>query len=314
MPENTPDQGENTATNAENTAQNRRIAQEPAQDAPSTQSAPSTNPNDNNTPQTGGEEQPKHRKGKRGPGRPPKKHRKLNKLEEYRKRQRAERLAREKDTIKKLGRPPIYGPKFDELVRKMAQMGWTNERIAEHMGISSDTLYLWCREHPSFLKNLKFGKVNRNAEVVDRLYDRAMGEKIKAIKIFNNKGKIIKVPYIEQLPVDVEAAKFILTNRTDTWAEKTEQKVESTQSGGPPIILVKVEGCTLPQAKDQKAIAGGAVIEAVAVEAPPQNAQQEQVTTNQKKSNEPEKVINVSTVGIQKPEAQEKLIRRIQIA
>lgn len=76
------------------------------------------------------------------------------------------------------------------------------------LDINEDTLHEWKKVHPDFSESLKEGKERADANVAQRLYDRAMGN--------------------GRLPPDVTACIFWLKNRRkQNWREKPlEEQIE----------------------------------------------------------------------------------------
>jgi hypothetical protein len=70
-----------------------------------------------------------------------------------------------------------------------------------------------------------------DAEVAEKLFKRATGYSHDAVKIFNDQGAPLQVPYTEHYPPDTTACIFWLKNRRpDLWRDKVEQQLE--HSGG----------------------------------------------------------------------------------
>lgn len=113
-----------------------------------------------------------------------------------------------------------YSPELDKWARRLALLGNTNEEIAAVFDIESDTLRNWTKRHPSFARALKDGREFADAKVAASLFKRATGMRVPAVKIFNDMGIPLIVPYTEYLPPDVSAIKMWLRNRkTATWHE-----------------------------------------------------------------------------------------------
>lgn len=125
--------------------------------------------------------------------------------------------------VKKEGRPTSYKPEYCEQALKLCKLGSTDDEIADFFGVATRTIYRWRNTHPEFCQALKLGKQEADANVADRLYQRAMGFEHDAeeIKIVKNKIERLKVRKI--YPPDTTAAIFWLKNRQkDKWRDKTE--------------------------------------------------------------------------------------------
>jgi hypothetical protein len=137
------------------------------------------------------------------------------------------------------GRPTDYREEYVEQVEKLCKLGATDKEIAEFFEVDESTINNWKIAHPEFFESIKKGKTLADANVADRLYQRAMGYTHDAVKIFPSggetedsdgnkvKGPLI-VPYQEHYPPDTVAAIFWLKNRQkDKWRDKQEVDVRT---------------------------------------------------------------------------------------
>lgn len=135
------------------------------------------------------------------------------------------------------GRPSEYRDTYPALARKACLLwGATDEELAEFFGKSLQTIHTWRKEHPAFAEACQQGKAMADANVVDRLYQRAIGYRHLAFKFFNVDGKIVKKRYVEHFPPDTMACMYWLNNRQRAegkWRHRAQ--VEHTGKGGGPI-------------------------------------------------------------------------------
>jgi hypothetical protein len=127
--------------------------------------------------------------------------------------------------VKKDGRPSDYREKYDEQARKLCLLGATDVELADFFGVSEQTLNTWKKVHPNFLESMNRGKIIADAEVAEKLYQRACGYSHDAVKIFMPAGALnpVYAPYTERFPPDTAAASRWLGNRQrQRWGEKTE--------------------------------------------------------------------------------------------
>jgi len=116
------------------------------------------------------------------------------------------------------GRPTKYEKKYGKQVQKLYLLGATDAQIADILGVSRDTFYAWKKKYPE-LSDTK--KAIADAKVAESLYKRAIGYSHKAVKIFNNYGKPLIVPYTERYPPDVTAAlKWLYNRQPELWRDK----------------------------------------------------------------------------------------------
>lgn len=130
---------------------------------------------------------------------------------------------------KSIGRPTKFKPEYSEQVFKLCLLGATDKDLAGFFDVSESTLNLWKLEHESFSESIKRGKQEADANVANRLYQRALGfehdsEEIKVVPIGNNQGSEIERVKVRKIyPPDPTAAIFWLKNRQpDKWRDKQE--------------------------------------------------------------------------------------------
>lgn len=132
------------------------------------------------------------------------------------------------------GRPTEYKDEYCDQVEKLCKLGATDKELADFFEVTEQTINNWKIYYPEFFESIKKGKTLADANVADRLYQRAMGYTHEAVKIFPSGGEIedkegnkvkgaLIVPYQEHYPPDTVAAIFWLKNRQkDKWRDKQE--------------------------------------------------------------------------------------------
>lgn len=129
------------------------------------------------------------------------------------------------------GRPTRYKAEFAEQAYKLCLLGATDAEMADFFGVSEQTINAWKKAHKEFLESITRGKLLADAEVAEKLFQRAKGYEHKAVKIFNNQGEEMQVEYIERYPPDTQAASLWLRNRQPAkWRDK--QEVDHKSSDG----------------------------------------------------------------------------------
>lgn len=136
----------------------------------------------------------------------------------------------------KVGRPSKYQPEVVEQAYKLCLLGATDKEMADFFGVAESTFNLWKKEHKEFSESLKRGKMIADANVANRLYQRALGYSHPEDKIFNDNGTPLIVPTTKHYPPDPTSAIFWLKNRRkEQWRDKQEH--EHTGADGGPIIV-----------------------------------------------------------------------------
>jgi len=127
------------------------------------------------------------------------------------------------------GRPTLYKIEYIEKVHKLCLLGAKDTEIADFFGISESTLNLWKLEYQDFSESIKRGKVDADANVANKLYNRALGYEQKVDKIFQFQGEAVIVPTIDHIQPDTTAQIFWLKNRQPKqWRDK--QEIESVNT------------------------------------------------------------------------------------
>jgi hypothetical protein len=145
------------------------------------------------------------------------------------------------------GRPSKYKAQNCVQVEKLCKLGATDKEIADFFGVAESTLNLWKKEHKDFSESIKRGKIIADANVADRLYQRAMGfehdsEEIKVVSDGQGLGSSIeRVPVRKIYPPDTTAAIFWLKNRQkDKWRDK--QDIDVRAPDGITVLYKQQEG------------------------------------------------------------------------
>lgn len=127
------------------------------------------------------------------------------------------------------GRPSRYKKEYDEQARKLCLLGATDKELADFFDVAESTINLWKIKHKSFSESLKEGKQIADANIADKLYNRALGYSHPEDKIFNDNGVALVVPTTKHYPPDVTAAIFWLKNRQPSnWRDKPEPAEEES--------------------------------------------------------------------------------------
>jgi hypothetical protein len=146
--------------------------------------------------------------------------------------------AKRSKVVKDLGgRPTKYRSEYAEQGRKLCLLGATDNELADFFEISESTLNVWKIEHAEFAESLRRGKMVADANVGERLYERAMGYSHPEEKIFcdTRDGKVTRAETTRHYPPDTTAAIFWLKNRQKSrWRDRHDVAVENDI---PPVIF-----------------------------------------------------------------------------
>lgn len=130
----------------------------------------------------------------------------------------------------KMGRPSAYKEEYAELAYNYCLLGATDDDLAKFFGVSEVTINAWKKDQPDFLKSLKEGKSEADANVAQSLYRKAIGYSHKDTKFATFEGKITDAKeYIKHYAPDTVACIFWLKNRQpDLWRDKQELETTNT--------------------------------------------------------------------------------------
>lgn len=135
----------------------------------------------------------------------------------------------------KIGRPTNYKVEYNEQVYKLCLLGSTDKDIADFFNVDERTINRWKDDYKEFCQSIKKGKEYADANVANKLYNRALGYEHEEDKIFNDQGVPLIVPTIKHYPPDTTAAIFWLKNRQPAkWRDK--QEVETTLKIEQPLF------------------------------------------------------------------------------
>lgn len=126
----------------------------------------------------------------------------------------------------KVGRPTLYKPEYNEQARKFCLMGATDADLADFFEVCIDTITEWKNRYEEFSASVKRGKSQADANVADRLYQRAMGYSHPDVHVSNYQGDVTLTPIIKEYAPDTTAAIFWLKNRQRTqWRDRVENEL-----------------------------------------------------------------------------------------
>lgn len=136
-----------------------------------------------------------------------------------------------------MARPTKYQKAYAEQARKLCLLGYTDKELADFFEVNEATINRWKKDHKEFCESIKKGKDISDGNVVDSLYQRAMGFVAPDLDIRVIDDKIVKTEITKHYPPDTAAAIFWLKNRQKkTWRDKIDHGIEGSDGG--PIQVV----------------------------------------------------------------------------
>jgi len=135
------------------------------------------------------------------------------------------------------GRLSEYKKEYAAQAKRLCMLGLTDKELADFFEVTEPTINRWKKDYKEFNLSLKNGKVVADAKVAESLFKRATGFSHSSVKIFNDNGRPLKVPFVERFPPDTTAGIFWLKNRRRTgWKDKHDVGLENPD--GTPIKQV----------------------------------------------------------------------------
>jgi hypothetical protein len=130
----------------------------------------------------------------------------------------------EKESVQTdVGRPTKYKKEYNDRAFKLALLGLTDAQMADCLDIAESTFHKWKKDYPLFSESINKAKNEADSEIVNSLYHRAKGMKVKETRM-NGGGDEETPSYTEvtkELPPDTAAAFIWLKNRQG-WKDKQE--------------------------------------------------------------------------------------------
>lgn len=140
------------------------------------------------------------------------------------------------------GRPTVYKPEYPAQAEKLCKLGATDKELADFFEVEESTVNAWKLAHVEFSESIKAGKQLADANVAERLYERAMGFEHDSEEIKVVEGSIERVPIRKIYPPDTTAAIFWLKNRQkEKWRDmsRTELTGADGKELGPIIQIIR---------------------------------------------------------------------------
>lgn len=129
-----------------------------------------------------------------------------------------------KDDSPKPGRPSLFTEIVAKKIVELFEEGKTDEKVAEIIGVSSQTIRNWRKGNKEFLWAVNEAKQKADEIVEASLFQRAAGYTHQAEKIhFDKDGGVHRAEYREHYPPDATSMIFWLKNRKPAeWRDRVE--------------------------------------------------------------------------------------------
>lgn len=136
-----------------------------------------------------------------------------------------------------MARPTDYRQEYAEQARKLCLLGFTDKQLADFFDVNESTITRWKQKYPEFCTSIKSGKVVADAQVVDSLYNRALGMEVEEVEVRGDGDNEIKRVTKKHIPPDTTAQIFWLKNRQpELWRDKP--TVENSAQEAVPVQII----------------------------------------------------------------------------
>lgn len=136
-----------------------------------------------------------------------------------------------------MARPTEYRQEYAEQARKLCLLGYTDKQLADFFEVNESTITRWKQKYPEFRTSIKKGKVVADAQVVDSLYNRALGMEVEEVEVRGDGDDEIRRVTKKCIPPDTTAQIFWLKNRQpELWRDKP--TVENSAQEAVPVQIV----------------------------------------------------------------------------
>lgn len=137
-------------------------------------------------------------------------------------------------------RPTDYRDEYAEQAEKLCKLGATDAELADFFEVCEATINNWKLAHAEFLESVKRGKVEADANVAERLYQRALGYEHPDVHVSNYQGEVTLTPITKCYPPEATAAIFWLKNRQPKkWRDRSQTEISGIDGG--PLRFAAVD-------------------------------------------------------------------------
>lgn len=109
-----------------------------------------------------------------------------------------------------------------KLIEKLTSYGLTNEAVCNILDISHEE-FIALMEDESYSKAVRTGKDRADFNIIEQLYQKAIGYEHTDYHFYSFQGELIEHKYVKRYPPDLPSIIFWLKNRRpNEWKEKVE--------------------------------------------------------------------------------------------
>lgn len=153
------------------------------------------------------------------------------------------------------GRPTEYKEEYNDMAYKLCLLGYTDAQLASFFNVTETTINNWKHEKDGFFESLTRGKEIADANVVEAMYNRAIGVEVKEKRIkTDSTGEEEITITTKEIPADVGAQKSWLSNRQRSkWRlnPDNQEAKDPKQTTNLTLIIGKDGIEQLPSAEDE---------------------------------------------------------------
>jgi len=130
----------------------------------------------------------------------------------------------------------VFWPDHEMQVKMIAMRGFTDDEIAESLGVSKELFSDWRRNYPSFDSAIESGRTQADGEVLYALYKRATGNcPVPYTEVIKYRDTFETLDMEKHFPPDTEAAKtWMRMRQKEHWRDTNASPNEARNTLGKP--------------------------------------------------------------------------------
>jgi len=158
----------------------------------------------------------------------------------------------------KVGRPTLFREGMIAEGKRLTEMGWTIEQIANLWGVNPRSIIRYMKKNPEFSHTIRTARPLADHEIVKSLYERAQGFTQRETHLVpdpkSKTGEVMIQKIIKkEIPGDPTCMRYWLNNRRpDEWRERPEPEMAETYRPDNKLIIVVVDTPKSPKETDEE--------------------------------------------------------------